>query len=148
MANCNERENWIETSSHSYRGIPLTLWLLLLDDVTVFSCTWRSRGWSSNEKAWCRGIVCCSKEFHICYPDWRLSSWTRRGALDDTDCTPWTLRRWSELTPANWKPRIQIPKENVLLIDYQWTEKEQAKLNTLVETSTSQCASGECRVYT
>jgi hypothetical protein len=37
---------------------------------------------------------------------------------------PWMIRRWSEWRLANGKPLFQIPKENLHLIDLQWTERE------------------------
>jgi len=45
----------------------------------------------------------------------------------------WIIRRWSESKLANGKPLVRIPKENANLIELEWTEKEQAQLNTLVE---------------
>jgi len=51
LATCKECEHWIQTSSHSYTGIPFTLWLLCSDNVAVFRCAWRSRGWYCDEKA-------------------------------------------------------------------------------------------------
>jgi len=60
---------------------------------------------------------------------------------------PWTIRRWSESKFANGKPLVRIPKENVHLVDLEWTEDEQAKLKTLVERYTSQGASGVWRVH-
>jgi hypothetical protein len=54
----------------------------------------------------------------------------------------WTIRRWSELKLANGKPLVRIPMENAHCVDREWTEDEQAKLNTLVERCTSQGASG------
>jgi len=86
LAHCDECENWIQTSSHSYTGIPFTLWLVLSGDVAVFRCAWRSRGWDCEGKAWCRCIVFRCEEFDACYPDWRRRSSTGCGALDDTDC--------------------------------------------------------------
>jgi hypothetical protein len=46
---------------------------------------------------------------------------------------PWTIRRWSESKLTNGKPLVRIWKENALLVDLEWTEDEQAKLNTVVE---------------
>jgi len=54
---------------------------------------------------------------------------------------PWTIKRWSESKLANITPLVQIPKENLHIIDLKWTEDEQAKLKTLVERYTSQGAS-------
>jgi len=41
---------------------------------------------------------------------------------------------------------VLIPKENVLLIDLEWTNDKQAKLKALAERYTSQHASGGWRV--
>jgi len=60
---------------------------------------------------------------------------------------PWTMRRCSESKLANGKPLVRIPKENAHLIDFEWTEDEQAKLKALVEGSTSRGASGAWRVH-
>jgi len=60
---------------------------------------------------------------------------------------PWMIRRWSESKLANGKPLVRIPKENVHLIDLEWTEDAQAKLKTLVERYTLQGASGAWRVH-
>jgi hypothetical protein len=49
---------------------------------------------------------------------------------------PWTIWRWSESKLPNGKPLVRIPKENAHLVDFEWTEDEQAKLNTRVERST------------
>jgi len=59
---------------------------------------------------------------------------------------PWAIRRWSESKLANGKPLIWIPKENAHLVDFQWTEDEQAQLKTLVERYTSWGESGAWRV--
>jgi len=61
--------------------------------------------------------------------------------------TPWTIRRWSVSKLANGKPPVRIPKEDVHLVDLEWTEEEQAHLKTLVERYTSQGASGAWRVH-
>jgi len=60
---------------------------------------------------------------------------------------PSTIRRWSESKLANGKPLVLIPKENGYLVDVEWTEDEQAKLETLVERYTSRGASGAWRVH-
>jgi len=60
---------------------------------------------------------------------------------------PWTIWRWSESKLANRKPLVRIPIKNVHLIDLEWTEDEQAKLNTLVERYTLRGASGAWRVH-
>jgi len=60
---------------------------------------------------------------------------------------PWMIRMWSESKLANGKPLLQIPKENAHLVDFKWTEQEQAKLKTLVEGYTSQGASGAWREH-
>jgi hypothetical protein len=46
---------------------------------------------------------------------------------------PWTISRWSESKLGNRKPLVRIPKENAHLDDLEWTEDEEAKLQTLVE---------------
>jgi hypothetical protein len=61
--------------------------------------------------------------------------------------TPWTLQRWSELKLANGIPLVRILKEHAHLVDLDWTHREQAKLKTLVERSTSRGASGAWRVH-
>jgi len=86
LANCDESEKWIQTSSHSYAGIPLTLWPVLSDNVAVFRCTWRSRGWYCDGKAWCRRIVMRCAEFDACYPERQQRCLTGCGAQHDTDC--------------------------------------------------------------
>jgi len=86
LANCDECENWIQTSSHSSTRIRFSWWLLVSDDVADFMCAWRSRGWYCDGKAWCRCIVFRSEEFDASYQDWRPTSWTGWGALDVTDC--------------------------------------------------------------
>jgi len=86
LAHCDECENWIQTSSHSYTGIPFTERLVLSGDVALFRCAWRSRGWDCEGKAWCRCIGFCHEEFVACYPDWRWRSSSGCGAQDDTDC--------------------------------------------------------------
>jgi len=60
---------------------------------------------------------------------------------------PWTMRRWSESKLANAKPLVRIPKEKSDLIDLEWTEDEEAKLETLLERYISQGASGAWRVH-
>jgi len=61
--------------------------------------------------------------------------------------TPWTIRRWSESKLANGKPLARIPQENAHLIDPDWTEEEQAHLETLVVRYTLRGASGALRVH-
>jgi len=39
---------------------------------------------------------------------------------------PWTMRRWSVWDLANAKPLVRILKENAHLVDFKWTEEEQA----------------------
>jgi len=60
---------------------------------------------------------------------------------------PWTIWRWLESKCPNGKPLGQIPKENVHLIDLEWTEDEQAKLQALGERYSSRCASEAWRVH-
>jgi len=60
---------------------------------------------------------------------------------------PWTIRRWSELKLANGKPPVQIPMEDAYLVDLKWTKAGQAQLETLVESYTSEGASGMWRVH-
>jgi len=84
--NCDECENWIQTSSHSYTRIPCTLWLVLSDDVAVFRCTWRSRGWYCDGNAQYRCSEFCCEEFDACHPDWGPGRSTGSGAPDDTNC--------------------------------------------------------------
>jgi len=60
---------------------------------------------------------------------------------------PWTMRRWSESKLANGQPLNPIPKENAHLVDLEWTEDEQAKLNTLLERFTSRGTSRAWRVH-
>jgi hypothetical protein len=60
---------------------------------------------------------------------------------------PWTIRRWSESKLANGKPLVLMLKENAHLIDLEWTEDKQAKLNALVERYTSYGSSGAWRVH-
>jgi hypothetical protein len=50
----------------------------------------------------------------------------------------WTIRGWLEFNLANAKPHVWIMKENTHLVDFEWTEAEQAKLKTLVERYTLQ----------
>jgi DNA/RNA endonuclease YhcR with UshA esterase domain len=49
----------------------------------------------------------------------------------------WMIRRWLEFNLANVKPHVWITKENAHLVDFEWTEADQAKLKTLVERYTS-----------
>ena len=58
----------------------------------------------------------------------------------------WTIRRWSELQLAHWKPLVQIPKTNAHFPYLKCTEEEHAERETLVETYTLQRASGVWRV--
>jgi hypothetical protein len=51
---------------------------------------------------------------------------------------PCKIRRWSESKLASGRPLVQITMENALLVDFEWTEEEQAELKTLVERYTSQ----------
>jgi len=60
---------------------------------------------------------------------------------------PWMMRSSLEWKLANGKPLVQIPNKNAHLIDLQWTEDQQAKLNTLVERYTMRGASGAWRVH-
>jgi len=60
---------------------------------------------------------------------------------------PWRIRRWSESKLGNGKPLVRISKENVHLIDPEWTEEDQEHLMTLVESYTSWDASGAWRVH-
>jgi hypothetical protein len=60
---------------------------------------------------------------------------------------PWIIRRWSESKLANGKPLVRTPKDNAHLVDLEWTEDEQAKLQTLVEIYISRGASGAWRVH-
>jgi len=59
----------------------------------------------------------------------------------------WTIRRWSESKLANGKPLVRMPKDKAHLIDFKWTEEEQAHLKTLVERYTLRGASGAWRVH-
>ena len=45
----------------------------------------------------------------------------------------WMIRRWSESKLLNGKPLVQRSKENAHRVDLEWTEDEQATLQTLVE---------------
>jgi len=83
---CDESDNWIQTSSDSYIGIPFTLWLVWSDDVAVFRCTWISREWYCDLKAWCRGIECSCEEFDACYWNWRWRRSTGCGAPNNAYC--------------------------------------------------------------
>jgi len=85
LANCNECENCVQTSSHCNAAIRFTPWLVLSDDVAVFTCAWRSRRWYCDGKAWCRGNALRSEEFDACYPDWRRRTSTGCSAPEDTD---------------------------------------------------------------
>jgi len=60
---------------------------------------------------------------------------------------PWTICRCSESKFGNENPPVRIPKEIAHLVDLERTEDEQASLKTLVESYTSQGASGAWRVY-
>ena len=60
---------------------------------------------------------------------------------------PWMIRRWSESKLGNGKPLVRIPKEYAHLIDLEWTEEEQAHLETQVERYTSEGTSGAWRVH-
>jgi hypothetical protein len=56
--------------------------------------------------------------------------------------SPWITRWWSESKLANGKPLVRIPKMNAHRVDPEWTEEEQAYLETLVGRYTSPGASG------
>jgi hypothetical protein len=60
---------------------------------------------------------------------------------------PWMIRRWSESKMANGKPLVRMPKVIAHLVDLEWTEDKQAKLNALVERYTSYGSSGAWRVH-
>ena len=59
----------------------------------------------------------------------------------------WTIRRWSESKLASRKPLVRKPLENAHLLDFEWTDDEQAKLKALVERYTSCGAPGAWRVH-
>jgi len=60
---------------------------------------------------------------------------------------PWMIRRWSESKLANGKQLVWIQKPNEHLIDLQWTEEEQAHLETLMDRYTLWGASGGWSVH-
>jgi len=86
LANWDECEHGIQTSSHGYAGVPFTQWRVWSEDVAAVRCSWHPRGWFCEGKAWCRGIVFHSEEFDAWYPDSRQRSSTACGGPIDTDC--------------------------------------------------------------
>ena len=106
LANCNACENWIQTSSHSYTGVPFTLWQLFSDDVAVFRCAWRSRGWYCDGKAWCWGIVFHCEEFDASYQDRRRRCSTGCCAPDDIDCKALDDKNVVGLWTIQWKTTL------------------------------------------
>jgi len=86
LANWNNCENWIQTSSHCNTGIPFTLWLVFSDDVAVFMCAGRSRGWDCDGKAWRWGTEFSYEEFDACHQNYRPGCSTACVTLDDPKC--------------------------------------------------------------
>jgi len=86
LAHCDQCKNWIQTSSHCRAGIPFTQWPVFSDDVAVFTCTSRSRGWFCDVKARRWGAVFRSHVFDACHPDWQPRPRTGCGAPDDPNC--------------------------------------------------------------
>jgi len=86
MGNCDECDNWIQTSSHCKAGVPFTLWLVFSDNVAVFRCAWRSRRWYSDGNARRRCTVFRGEEFDACYQDWNQRSSTGCGKPIDPNC--------------------------------------------------------------
>jgi len=86
LANCNECENWIQTSSHCNARIPFTLWLVFPDDVAVFRCAGRSRGWDCDRKAQCRGTLIRREAFDAWHPDRCSGHSTGCGIPDNPNC--------------------------------------------------------------
>jgi len=60
---------------------------------------------------------------------------------------PWKISSWSQLKLANGKALVRILKHNVHLVDAEWTEEEQGKLNIPVERYTLRSASRAWKVY-
>ena len=60
---------------------------------------------------------------------------------------PSTIRRSLDSKNANGKPLLQILKHTARLANLEWTEEEQAKLQTLVERYTLESRSGAWRVH-
>jgi len=83
LGNCNECDNYIETSRHWNTGIPFTLWLVFPYDMAVSSITWRSRGWDCDGNARCQGTVFHCEEFNACHLDWRPGRSTGCRTPDD-----------------------------------------------------------------
>lgn len=59
----------------------------------------------------------------------------------------WIIGLWAESTLDNQTPLIWTLKVYAHLIDLEWIQKEQTKLNILLERFTSQVASQACRDY-
>jgi hypothetical protein len=49
---------------------------------------------------------------------------------------PWPKRWWAESQQAIGKPLVRKPNENAHLLDLEWTEEEQAHLQTLMQRYT------------
>jgi len=132
LANCDECENWVQTSTRCNAGIPFTLWLVISVDVAVFKCAWRSREWEWDGKARRRGTVFRSEEFDASHPDWRPGRATACGTPDDRIHKALDNKEMVRIEAGEW----------------EITSSDTAgECKTLVEIYTSQGASGAWRVH-
>jgi hypothetical protein len=60
---------------------------------------------------------------------------------------PWMIQQWAESTLSNGKPLVQILHDNTHPIHLEWTEDQQAHMETLVEWYTLCGASRECSIH-
>jgi len=77
--------------------------MVLSDDLVVFRCTWRSRGWFCDGELWCCGSVFCSEEFDACYVNWKQWSLTGYGAPDHIDCNIYDDKEVVGIETSQWK---------------------------------------------
>jgi len=126
LANCNQFKNCIQTSSHSYTGIPFTLWLVLSYSEAVFRCAWRSRGWDSDGPAWCGCMVSRGEEFDACYPDRRRGSSTGCGAQDDSDCKLFDDQQWVRIETC---PRKTASRDTEGECTPHWSRVNRGRVN-------------------
>jgi len=103
LANCDECENSIETSSHCNSGIPFTLWLVYPDDMAVCRCAWGSGGWDCDGRAWSWGTVFRYEESDVCNQDWRTRLRMRCGTLDNPNCKALEDREVVRIETRKWE---------------------------------------------
>jgi hypothetical protein len=103
LANRDGSKNWIQTSCHSYTGIPLTLWLVVPINVGVYRYIWRCRESYYNTNQWWRSNVLHCEEFDACYPAKGQITSTTHGALDCTVCNDLDHNQVVGIDTCLWK---------------------------------------------